>query len=194
MTLCNSLPTQLIAGDSYNGTLTFANYPATDWTLNYYLQGRTVLQVTGVASGLDHSLIISPAKTSTLVGGTYNYSVTMTSATERHTVATGFVTIKDNPATSGQKIAHAEKMFYAIEAVLDGRITDDVQQVSIAGRSITNIPVAELFVYRAMYARELDRIQNNNRPRNRTIPISFGPRRMSGELGWELFPNRVPEA
>jgi hypothetical protein len=54
--------------------------------------------------------------------------------------------------------SHAVKMLDAIEAVLEGRITSDVEQYSIAGRQITKIPISELLIlhdrYKAAVAQE----------------------------------------
>jgi len=43
----------------------------------------------------------------------------------------------------------------AIETVLSGRITSDVENYSIAGRQITKIPITELLVIRDRFKREL---------------------------------------
>jgi len=54
---------------------------------------------------------------------------------------------------------HAQTMLAAIEAVLEGRITADIEQYSIAGRSITKIPIAELLKLRSYYKAEAVREQ-----------------------------------
>lgn len=51
---------------------------------------------------------------------------------------------------------HAETMLSAIEAVLEGRITADVEAYSIAGRQITKIPMAELLTLRDKYKAEVN--------------------------------------
>lgn len=60
-------------------------------------------------------------------------------------------------------MSHAKTMLDAIEAVLEGRITSDVEQYLIAGRQITKIPIKELKElrdeYRAEHKKE-QRIQN----------------------------------
>jgi hypothetical protein len=50
---------------------------------------------------------------------------------------------------------HASRMLTAIEAALEGRITSDMEQYSIAGRQITKIPVNELLVLRDKYKAEV---------------------------------------
>lgn len=49
-------------------------------------------------------------------------------------------------------MTHAETMLQAIEAVLEGRITADIEQYTIAGRSITKIPIEQLIKLHSHYA------------------------------------------
>lgn len=49
---------------------------------------------------------------------------------------------------------HAETMLANIEAVLEGRITSDVESYTIAGRQITKIPITELLTMRDKYRAE----------------------------------------
>lgn len=60
-------------------------------------------------------------------------------------------------------MSHAKTMLDAIEAVLEGRITSDIEQYLIDGRQITKIPISELKTlrdeYRAEYKKE-QRTQN----------------------------------
>jgi len=56
-------------------------------------------------------------------------------------------------------MTHAETMLKAIEAVLEGRVTADIEQYSIAGRQITKIPIEELIKLRQYYKLEVIREQ-----------------------------------
>ena len=47
----------------------------------------------------------------------------------------------------------------AIETVISGRITSDVENYSIAGRQITKIPLTELLVIRDRLKRELSNMK-----------------------------------
>lgn len=51
---------------------------------------------------------------------------------------------------------HAYRMVTAIEAVLEGKVTADVASYSIAGRSITKIPIVELIELREKYRKEFE--------------------------------------
>lgn len=59
--------------------------------------------------------------------------------------------------------SHAKTMLDAIEAVLEGRITSDVEQYSIGGRQITKIPISELSVLRSKYKAEVAREEEADR-------------------------------
>ena len=50
--------------------------------------------------------------------------------------------------------SHNKKMLDAIEAVLEGRITSDVEAYQIAGRQITKISITEL---EALHVKYLER-------------------------------------
>ena len=52
--------------------------------------------------------------------------------------------------------SHASRMLAAIESVLEGKVTSDVASYSIAGRSITKIPIAELIELREKYRKEYE--------------------------------------
>jgi len=66
---------------------------------------------------------------------------------------------------------HARNMLNAIEAVLEGRITADVESYSIAGRSITKIPVSELLVLRSKYKAE---VQSQEAAENVSLGLGSG--------------------
>jgi len=55
-------------------------------------------------------------------------------------------------AAAGDTTTHNERMLAAIEALIEGRTTSDVEYYQIAGRALTKIPVKELMAYRSKYA------------------------------------------
>jgi len=52
-------------------------------------------------------------------------------------------------------LTHAEIMLDKIHAVLEGRITVDLQEYQIAGRQITKIPINDLIVLETRYANQV---------------------------------------
>ncbi|WP_291990437.1 hypothetical protein, partial [Luteitalea sp.] len=50
----------------------------------------------------------------------------------------------------------------AIDAVIYGRVTDDVQRVMIAGRQIDKIPILELFAIKSRLERQVSRARGGS--------------------------------
>jgi hypothetical protein len=175
MTELTSVPSSIVAGDGYIIDLTYPDYlPADGYTGVLYLRGIQVLRANGSTNGDAHRFTLSSTSTATLAAGTYEYSVGFTKAGNRVTVTTGFITVKADYATAGTRISHIEKTLQAIEAVIEGRITDDVQNLSIAGRSIQNIPIMELMELRGMYTKELSALKGTAGSVRKTVRLNFG--------------------
>ena len=73
---------------------------------------------------------------------------------------------------------HAATMLAAIEAVLEGRITADIETYSIAGRQITKIPISELLTLRSKYKIEVQAEEDAERIKlglgsKKTIKVRF---------------------
>lgn len=174
MTELTQIPTSIVSGDAYVIDLTLDEYLPTDgWTGNLYMRGVNVLNVGGTTNGQAHRFTLNSSATETLTEGVYEFAVTVTKDGNRTTVLTGVITVNPNLATSGTRISHITKMLNAITSVLENRVTDDVQSLSIAGRSITNIPITELMELRAVYTRELSVLTNGASSVRKTVPIVF---------------------
>jgi len=59
--------------------------------------------------------------------------------------------------------SHNKKMLDAIEAVLEGRVTSDVEAYQIAGRSITKISITELKDLHAYYLGKVNQEEDQER-------------------------------
>lgn len=66
---------------------------------------------------------------------------------------------EENINSTPEKVTHAEKMLEAIEAVLEGRITDEYKTIKINNREITKHSFDELRRLREYYRAELTRIK-----------------------------------
>lgn len=175
MTELTSIPAQLIAGDGYTIDLTLGDYlPSQGWVGALYLRGIQVLKVNGVTNGDQHRFVLRSVSTSNLAEGTYEYAVTVTKNNERTTVMTGFVSVKADFATAGVRVSHIERTLSAIEDAIAGRVTDDVQSISIAGRNIQHIPILELIELRALYTKELAALKGTSGSVRRTVRLNFG--------------------
>lgn len=168
-------PLEIIAGDTVKWLITNTDYPATSWTMRYAFRGASVLNATATASGSSHLVVLTATQTTNLQAGSYEFAAQVTSGSEAYTVRNGRITVRPNLMTAGagDRVSHAEKMLAAIEAVLEGRITADVMAYTIAGRSVTKIPVKELLELRAKYARDLYYAKNGKDTYGKSIQVHF---------------------
>ena len=151
----DSLPSEFAAGTTVAYTRTLADYPASDgWALTLYVIAADVVIKAAVADGDSHAVTLSAADTKAIAAGTYRYVERVALAGEVFEVGSGFVTVTPDPtdATADDYKSQDEKLLEAIDAVLAGRITTDVEAYSIEGRALTRIPVRELARLRATVA------------------------------------------
>lgn len=159
------MPNIFRAGDtlafsaSFDETVT----PGNGWSLTYSIRGEFNLSADGVDDSTGNGWIVTfPAsKTAVIDEGLYEFIGRVTDGTKIKTMESGFVTVQSNieTAAAGSRLNHVQRMINAINDALEGRITDDVQNFSIAGRSLVHIPVMELYDLRSRYMRELKRLQ-----------------------------------
>lgn len=155
-------PFEITAGDTVTWTKTLEQYPAPEWQLNYVLLNAShKIQITGVADGSNH-LISVPAAVSVAYGaGSYKWQSYVTKGAERYTIATGQMTIKPDFATAlaMDTRSHVKKTLDALEAMIEGKASRDVQEYSIQGRMLKHIPLTELMPlyekYKRFYADEV---------------------------------------
>lgn len=129
--------------------------------------GKTPILITASTSGSDYAISVLPATTKLWVAGKYSYQAyvykgTPPTFTEKHTIEIHEVEILPDltQATSAtDNRSHCKKVLDAIEAVLEGKSSNDIVAYSIGGRSISKMAVTELLkwrdIYRAEYQREL---------------------------------------
>lgn len=110
----------LIAGDTLDFLTTVPDYPPADgWTLKF----RLVPQVSGSAltfnastEGTDYRVSVGPATTAAWAAGDYSWTSYVEKSGARHTVESGLVEIKPDPAV----MAAGTDMRSAARKVLDG--------------------------------------------------------------------------
>lgn len=153
------IPTTIQAGAALVFTTSNSTYPASDYTLTYYLiNGSYKYTITATADGDDYSIEVLATSTGSWVAGDYHYFGFVNDATYTYKIEEGTTTIVANPvtATTADLRTHAEKTLDAIESVLEGRVTADVSQYTIAGRSVNKIPIPELISLRNKYKAEVE--------------------------------------
>jgi hypothetical protein len=174
---------KLIAGDSLSLLDSVENCPASD---GWLLKTRLVPVVAGSAINLtstaqDDQFLTSASSTTTAawVAGIYSYSVWVEKGTERITVEQGRIEILPNAASATVATdtrSHIEKTLAAIEAVLEGRASQDVQEYTIGDRQLKHIPLNELLVWRDKYKAQLiaeDRSKSASKTFGRKIHMRF---------------------
>lgn len=168
-----AVPDTLTIGNTWQWTTTIPDFTPSDdtgtWTLSYVVAGVGLLEWDAswvTVSGGGWAITVPAASTAGLTAGGYQWTAILTGASgyagQRWTPLTGRVTLVDNPAAlePGDVQNFAEAQLAAIEEVLAGRWTDDLQAYTIGGRSVTLIPVAELWEIRSRLRSELWRARN----------------------------------
>jgi len=158
-------PDVIIAGDllQWKRTDLGVDYPPASYTLKYSARlagtGTTEIEITASASGSDFLVSVPSATSAVYVTGTYYWQayITRNSDSARILVATGQWTVVSNRDTdASDPRSHAKIMLDKIESVLENRADADVQNYSIAGRSITKMTPDELINWRAYYRSEYE--------------------------------------
>ncbi len=162
-TPAQGVPAELVAGDLWAWRLDdlAASYPGSDYALAYSLAPRsggapTTAPAVWDADGWGVSIL--PTVTTGLTAGPYVWTLfaTRTSDGARLSICAGCLTVAPDPAQSHDTRTQAQKLLDAINAVLEGRATKDVEAYSIEGRSLTRTPFEVLRNTRARLMREVE--------------------------------------
>lgn len=171
-------PTTFAAGETVAWTKAVPDYPNTDgWSLVYSIRGLSAfpdVTATNVSDGT-YSVLIAADSTGPLAPGTYQWASHAYKAGPpvlRYPVERGVIVVTPNLVTTSTIESHAAKTLRMIEAVIEGRVTADVQDYQIAGRQVTKIDITELYRLRAFYRTEVWKERNPNRA-NPTRAIAF---------------------
>lgn len=159
-TVIDGEPARVIAGDTitWRRADLLGDYPSADYSLHY--RGRRAGDATAsfnVTANNNYQVTVAAAATSAWTPGTWHWQayITRTSDSARVTVGEGTFEVVPNRALSTiDPRSHAKRMLDAIEALLEGKAADDVEEYSINGRSLKKIPVAELVTWRDRYRAE----------------------------------------
>lgn len=175
--MTDSIPNQLIAGDTWSWTRSLDDYPAPMWTATVYFEHSSAsFNAAGTADGSDHVFTVSAATTTGKAAGRYKWSLRVTDGTSAFTVEEGWVEIKPNPAAAGNRDPRswARRTLDAVEATLEGRATDGQLAHTIKDRSISRIPIPELITLRTQLRQEVrTEEQGENAGLGRNIKTRF---------------------
>jgi hypothetical protein len=142
-----TVPSELIAGDTWAWTLTYADYPAGTWTATIYFENRfQTFSATGSASGTNHAFSISAVTSSAYKSGRYKWRVRVTNGSTVTTVDSGESEVLFDPAAAGSRDTRstARRTLEALEAFLEGYASTAQQAMTVGGRSISRWSPSEL--------------------------------------------------
>src|SRR5579862_2587582 len=180
-------PTFITAGTTFKVDRAFDDWPSADWAYSLIFAGAQALVIEGRAAsdGDGFQIVMTPEETQKLNPAASAKGPLAYRFTERVTARDGSgevfditrdgrIMVEPNLAVAGPGavLSLEEQMLSVIEQVLLGRITVDIQNYAIAGRSVTKIPVQELFAIR----RDLTAIvwkQRNPRKFSQPVDIHF---------------------
>jgi len=149
------LPKAFTAGSTLEITTAGGAHPAPEWPLTYQLRGPGQITISCGNVGSDHYIKVPATITAEYIPGNYWYiGYAVNDSGDRIEIESGTITIKQNLAavsTAYDGRTHIKRVLDAIEARIEGRMTDDVESYQIAGVSISKIPMNELIRYRQQY-------------------------------------------
>lgn len=178
----NCIPATIPAGTTVKFRREFGKYPASaGWTYKIYLNGPATLNKAGTADADGFLVTIAATDTAPLAAGFYQYveRVTSEDESEVYDVGHGGLNITPNLATAaaGATQTPEARTLEVINAAILGRMTADMESYSIAGRSVTRIPIADLTrlrgVYAAIVAQQQAALNPNGSSFGRQIKVEF---------------------
>lgn len=175
-----NIPKCIRAGDSLKFVDVASNYPAPAWSITYTIaDAERAFDFESTADGSKHSFALLPAETAKFVAGEYVFQATISDGTDRFTLGTGRVRVDaDLKLNARANLSHVEKTIANLEAVIEGKATNDQLSFTIAGRSLGRYPVADLLAWRDKYKGELRNLKraeevSQGRRNSAHIRVSF---------------------
>lgn len=165
-------PRAAVAGDSWEWNRSdFSDYPqASGWELTYHLTGPATW-TSGAHSPTfvdgEWQARLAPAETAGLYAGRYELVGYVSDGVDRFLAYSGTLTVHPNLATADVGESYDERLLRAIEAKLEGRVSDDRERFAIEGIAIDRIPIAELRRWRGIVAGRI-RLSRGELPGYRT--------------------------
>lgn len=160
-TACEGEPTTWVAGDLWQWRKDdlAGDYPPASFALSYTLtpiSGGTIITITGAADGDGYLVTVPATTTAGYAAGQYKLAGIMTRSSDnaRRVFLEDVITVDPDPATSTSDTRGPNRRIYdAIMARLEGRVTKDAEAYTIEGRSITRTPLEVLQKMAGKYRR-----------------------------------------
>lgn len=172
----DQVPSTLIAGDTWAFTRSYGDYPAPTWTATLYAEfNGSQFSAVANALGTTQSFIVLSSASSGYKTGHYKWWVRVTDGTSNYTVESGWFDVKPDPAATGTRDQRSvtRQTLDALECTLLGRASSDQLAMTINGRSLSRIPLAELLTWRDRLRQEVRTEEGANSGTGRNIKVRF---------------------
>jgi len=156
-------PSSWVRGETVKWTKALVDYLPASYVLSYaFVSTAGRIMVTASDNGDSTHLVEIPTPTSyRFSAGDWHWQSSVTGSGERYVIGSGVIKVVPDFASEGAGYdarSHVKRVLDAIEAVLEGRATEDHTYVQIEGKQVTHIAHADLVSlrsrYKAEYARE----------------------------------------
>lgn len=125
--------------------------PADGWTYSLHLQATGYVAADVAAEADGYAITLTATATAALAPGLYKYSERVSRTGVVRELASGSILIRPDVSKAGDGLTHAARTLGIIEAAIEGRLVDGIENYSIAGRAVSKMPIAELVKLRDTY-------------------------------------------
>ncbi|MEG9430747.1 hypothetical protein [Terriglobus sp. ADX1] len=176
------MPTQFRAGDTVQWSRYVAEYvPSNGWSLSYrFICASGKFDVAATNDGDTFNATIPASTSAGFSPDTYTWvEFVLSENGERHTLRQGACVVLPNLAASAaaaDQRTQAQRSLDAIDAVLEGRAGDGVEEYEIHGRRIKKMSVDELVTLRAHFKSIVtqEKVDRGERVQRRRVLTGFG--------------------
>ena len=156
-------PDQITAGTTVYWTKYFPGYPASQFALKYSLQrvgGIITIAAAQNGTGDDFLISLDAITTGNYPPGCYTWTAYVEEGASRTGLARGTMSVLPSPLMA-LGTTHATRMLALIEAALEGRIPNGLENTNIDNQEIQRIPIAKLSQLQRIYQAKVANEQNS---------------------------------
>jgi len=175
----DDIPGSFIQGNSVSWKKSLSDFPATSWTLKYFLV-NAVNQITiaASASGTDHLVEISPTTSAAYLEGDYSYHeiIEKSDNSERYKLSGGEVSILPNfeSQSSGYDArSWVKQTLDAIRAVITKKVPHDRANYSVHGRQLSAYSWQEILDLEKEFQARYNRERRKSKGRSSSVKVQF---------------------
>ena len=179
MPTLTALPDKLIAGDSYDITLSVSAYPATaGWSIALSLAGPEKLDVASAAVDDSHRFVLTTADTAKLQAGLYQIRLRAQkdAGATAETYYRGTIPVEQDigAALPGQLQSYPERMLAICRQARESILSGESRSFMIDGRQMMFHSLAEVAKEEAHWRRELSAERRGSSFRKRSVTFVRG--------------------